>query len=272
MSSIKKKKNSNNSKTLEGDIFAEERRQLILEFVNTNQRTTVPQLCEQFSVSPATARNDLRELERMALLKRTHGGAMSNSTTNYEPDSYQKEVENIESKQKIARAAVKQIRENDAIALDTGTTTFEIAKLLIAFKNLTVVTNDLQIASFLERHSNTNIIFVGGFVRKNFHCTTGQKAIEAISELNVDKCFIAVNGIDLKKGLSTPNLDIAHFKRKLLEISSQVVVVADSSKFGKISFVKFAKLNQVDLIITDEGIAPEMSDYFEKENVIVTIA
>ena len=267
-----KSRSAKGNREPEDDIFAEERRQLIVEFINTHQRTTVPQLCEQFSVSPATIRNDLRELEGSALIKRTHGGALSNSKTNYEPDSYQKEVEHIEEKRKIARAAVKKIRENDSIALDTGTTTFEMAKLLVSFKNLTIVTNDLQIASFLERNTNTNIIFAGGSVRRNFHCTTGQKAVEAISELNVDKCFIAANAIDLVKGLSTPNPDIAHFKRKLLEIASQVIVMADSSKFGMVSFVQFAKWDKIDFMITDEGISAKMKDFLEKENIIVEIA
>ena len=110
------------------------------------------------------------------------------------------------------------IYEGDTIALDTGTTTFELAKLLVTYENLTVVTNDLQIAAFLERNGKANIIMAGGAVRRNFHCTAGQKAIDTLSDLNVDKTFLAANGVSAKRGISTPNIDTAHVKEKLVSL------------------------------------------------------
>ena len=239
------------------NFFAEERKQMIVETVNKNIKTTVNELCEKFSVSPATVRNDLRELEEAGLLKRTHGGAICNNRATFEPNAYQKEVERIEQKRAIAGVAAAYVNEGDTIALDTGTTTFELAKLLVGFKNLTVVTNDLQIAAYLERNAYANIIMAGGAVRRNFHCTAGQKALDTIIDLNVDKAFVGVNGVSLERGLSTPNIDTANVKTAIINISDETFLLADSSKFNKNSFVKFADIEEIQVVITDDELDGE---------------
>ena len=174
------------------------------------------------------------------------------------PNAYQKEVENVAEKKAIARRAFAHIEKGDSIALDTGTTTFELAKLLVDCDDLTVVTNDLQIAAYLERNAKANIIMAGGAVRRNFHCTAGQKALDTIGDLNVDKAFVGANGISLARGLSTPNIDTANVKTALIEISDQVIVLADGTKFGKNSFAKFADIDQIDIFITDDGADEEV--------------
>lgn len=259
-------------KNKEENMFAEERKHMIVDLVNKNIKTTVNKLCERFSVSPATIRNDLRELEEAGLLKRTHGGAISNIKANYEPNAYQKEVEHVVEKKAIAKLAVQHVLEGDTIALDTGTTTFELAKLLVTHENLTVVTNDLQIAAFLERNGKANIIIAGGAVRRNFHCTAGQKAIDTLCDLNVDKTFLAANGVSIKRGISTPNIDTAHVKSKLVSLADEVILLADSVKFDTSTFVKFADMKEVDLIITDDGVDKEYLEKLEREEVRLKIA
>lgn len=256
---------------IDGNMFAEERKELIVETVNKNVKSTVAQLCERFSVSPATIRNDLRELELAGRLKRTHGGAISNRRATFEPDSYQKEIECIEQKRLIAGIAAVYIQEGDTIALDTGTTTFELAKLLVDIEDLTVVTNDLQIAAYLERNAKANIIMAGGAVRRNFHCTAGQKALDTIGDLNVDKTFVGANGISLARGLSTPNIDTANVKTALIEISDQVIVLADGTKFGKNSFAKFADIDQIDIFITDDGADEEVLQEIRQMGIITEV-
>jgi len=186
------------------NIFAEERKRMIVDLVNTEEKVTVPQLCDRFNVSPATVRNDLRELEAFGLITRTHGGAIRNSRANFEPNAYDKEVAYIKEKREIAAAAVKYVQRGDTIALDTGTTIYEFAKKLCDIDDLTIITNDLQIAIYLERHSNASIIFIGGSVRRDFHCTVGAKAVSDLDGLNVDKAFIASNSVSLTKGLPPP--------------------------------------------------------------------
>lgn len=260
------------SKNSEDGMFAEERKHMIVDLVNKNIKTTVSNLCEKFSVSPATIRNDLRELEEAGLLKRTHGGAISNIKANYEPNAYQKEIEHVNEKKAIAKRAAQYVHEGDTIALDTGTTTFELAKQLVTYENLTVVTNDLQIAAFLERNGKANIIMAGGAVRRNFHCTAGQKAIDTLSDLNVDKTFLAANGVSIKCGITTPNIDTAHVKEKLVSLGDEVLLLVDSSKFDTSTFVKFAGLSEIDLIITDTGVDPEYMELLEREDVSVETA
>jgi DeoR family fructose operon transcriptional repressor len=255
----------------EEGVFAEERKQLIVELVNKNHKTTVAKLCSEFSVSPATIRNDLRELEESGFLKRTHGGAISNRKANYEPDSYQKEIEYIEEKKRIAACAVQCINEGDTIALDTGTTTFELAKRLVGFKKLTVVTNDLQVAAYLERNTGAEIIIAGGAVRRNFHCTTGKKAIDTIRDLNVDKTFLAANGLSIEKGLSTPTIDMAGVKTLLIDLADEVILLADSSKINKSTFVRFADIGQVDLLVTDAGADNEYIEKLRAQGVDVEV-
>ncbi len=261
----------NNHRKPEENMFAEERKQMIVEIVNTNVKTTVAELCNRFSVSPATVRNDLRDLEESGLLKRTHGGAISNKRANFEPDAYQKEVERMAQKRAIAQIAAAYVNEGDTIAIDTGTTTFEFAKLLVDYQNLTVVTNDLQIAAFLEQHSPAHIIIAGGAVRRNFHCTAGQKAIDTLADLNVDRTFIAANGVSIKRGVTTPNIDTAYVKEKLVALGDEVILLADSTKIDKVSFVKFAELKQVDVLITDGEVDVDYLEAVRELGVVAEI-
>lgn len=253
-------------------IFAEERRRLIVELVNENTKATVQELCHTFSVSSATIRNDLRSLEDSCLLKRTHGGAISCRSVNYEINSYERAEARLAQKAQIAAKAVSLIKEGDTIALDTGTTTFELAKLLTKFHDLTVVTNDLQIALYLEQYSNANIFLAGGFLRRDYHCTVGNKALDAVSDFNVDKAFIGANGISLTRGIATPNTDTAEIKEAFITISDRTAIIADSSKFDRTSFSKFADFEDVAMIITDNRVDQTFVEKLREIGVEVLIS
>lgn len=256
----------------EDNMFAEVRKQMIVDVVNRETKITVSKLCEQFDVSPATIRNDLRELEEAGLLKRTHGGAICNRKTTYEPNAYQKEVEHVAQKQAIARCALNCIQKGDCIALDTGTTTFELAKLLVRIEDITVVTNDLQIAAFLERNSDAHIIMAGGAVRRNFHCTVGQAAMDTVAGLNVDKAFLAANAVSIKRGICTPNMDVARVKTVFLQTADEVILLADSSKMGKAAFVRFADIEEIDMVITDDGVDKAFAEQVQRAGTDIQIA
>lgn len=234
-------------------LFAEERKRKILELLNENSKLLVPDLCEYFKVSPATIRNDLRELKNSGFLQRTHGGALS-IKTKYELDSYQKEVKHLEEKKAIARFAADIVEDSDTILIDTGTTTLEFAKLLSSKKNLTVVTNDIEIARHLETAGDANVILIGGIIRRDFHCTIGPIAINSLRELYVDKAFMGANGISVEGGLTTPDINQAEVKKAMLEKASEVIVLCDSSKFGIKSFAHVAPISRINRIITDSGL------------------
>lgn len=234
-------------------MFVEERKMKILEFIEENKKATVNQLRDFFKVSPATIRNDLRDLEKANLLIRTHGGAMVKSKTGFELKSNQKQITNLAEKKRIAAAALELIEDGDTIILDTGTTTIELARLLPAKKNLTVVTNDLEIAMLLEMFDEINQVFLGGILRKGFHCTVtyGSAGKEMFAGLTVDKAFMGVNSLSFSRGATTPDISQAETKKLMISIAVKVILLCDSSKIGKSSFAQFATLDQVDAIVTD---------------------
>jgi DeoR family transcriptional regulator, fructose operon transcriptional repressor len=238
---------------VEGALFVEERKLKILEFIEEHRKATVVELCQQFRVSSATIRNDLRDLETAGLLIRTHGGAMVKSKTGLEPDMSLRKVQYLEEKRRIAEAALRLVEDGDTIILDTGTTTYELARLLGEKRDLTVVTNDLPIALLLEDFESVRVVLVGGMVRKKFHCTVASSfsGMNALSDLAVDKAFMAANGFSLEKGASTPDINHSETKKLMISIAARVILLFDSSKMGRNSFAIFAPLDKIDAVVTD---------------------
>ena len=254
-------------------LFAEERKQKIVEYVEGRRKATVAQLCEYFGVSSATIRNDLRDLENASLLIRTHGGAMVKSKTGLELDARQKEVQNLEAKRRIAEAALGLVEDGDTIILDTGSTTLELARLLGRRRNLTVLTNDLTIALLLEEIESVNVVFMGGILRRHFHYTVvyGTAWSSILSGLTVDKAFMGVNSLSAKKGATTPDIHTAETKKLLVSIAAKVIVLCDRSKFERSSFARFAGLEQIDTIVTDAVLENERRR-FEEQGIEVMVA
>ncbi len=253
-------------------LFAEERQARIVELLGQRHKLLVPELCDYFTVSPATIRNDLNELEERGLLKRTHGGAISNVGTGYEQNSQQKAVKNRELKEAVAARAAELVKDGDTIAIDTGTTMEAFAARIAQKRSLTVVTNDCRIASLLEEQSDAAVILTGGALRKGFHCTVGPVALETLSGLRVDKTFLATNGLTLESGLTTPDMNQAEVKRAMLRIGGQRILLCDSTKIGHDSFARVADIDAVDVLVTDKGIPPEVMLALAEKEVQVRIA
>ena len=174
-------------------------------------------------------------------------------------------------KKAIANAALKYIHEGDAIGLDTGSSTFELATRLGIFHDLTVVTYDLSIAFWLTQNTNVHVILAGGAVHKGSQCITGISAIQTIQNLQLDASFIGAQGIHTSKGLTTPKIDTADIKRILITNARKVILMADSQKLGNISFVRFGSIADVDYFITDYDAPQEDIIYFERENIKVEL-
>ena len=249
-------------------MFAEERKQKILEYVRENKKATVQQLCDAYDVSSATIRNDLRELEGSGLLLRTHGGAILKSKAKFELGTNEKKVLYKSEKLDIAEKALELIEDGDTIILDTGTTTLELARKLGRRKNLTVVTNDLDTALILDEIGIERVIILGGILRSGFHCTIGSRAIDFMGELQADKAFMGVNGFTFEKGASTPDLQHAEIKEAMVKASTKVFLLFDRSKLGRKAFARFAAPEEIDGIITDE-LAEEEAAAFEDAGIDV---
>ncbi len=235
-------------------LFAEERKQRIVELVQSQKKIVIPELSSHFGVSASTIRNDLRSLHESGLITRTHGGAIVNSKSGYEPLPFDKQSQQHEVKQALARAAIEHVENGDVIAIGTGTTTFELVKLLYEREDLTVIVNDIFAAAYLEQFDNINVIVVGGTLRKKFHYLQMSPRIDWFGDINIDKTFVTGNGIHHLRGVTTPDPALAHDLKRMVDASASAFVLCDSSKIGTIAFARIAGLDQIDRLITDSHI------------------
>ena len=244
--------------------FAEERKQKIVEIIGKSKKIIVPELCRLFNVSASTIRNDLKELEKLNLIMRTHGGAMQKSKVNLEPLPIEKESQMLSQKEAIAVAASNLVEDGDTIAISTGTTTFEFAKKLLKKSKLTILLNDIHIASFFEKNSDFTLFIVGGIIRKGFHyinCTG-----TPLPNVSIDKIFFSCNGITLAKGATVPDFHLANDVKSLIGLASEVILLSDSSKLGTISFAQIAPIDEIDYIITDDSENEEILEELREQN------
>ena len=215
------------------NILKSERKQLILERIQAQQYVRLEELVEILETSESTVRRDLDELENEGKLKRVHGGAESTGNLQLEESILEKSVKNIQEKREIAERANQLIEDGDVIFLDAGTTT----GLLIDYlhqENLTVVTNSVHHAvKLVERKIKT--IIIGGFVKQSTDASVGAVAIDQIRQLNFDKAFLGMNGID-KHYLTTPDVEEATIKRTVIDNAKESYVLVDASKIGQFSF------------------------------------
>ncbi len=252
-------------------IFVEERKRAVLDFVNERKRATVAELCARFEVSPATMRSDLRDLEQEGLLVRTHGGATVKEKARFELEAREKGVQHSPEKRAVAQRALERIEDGDTILLDTGSTTYQLATMLGARNDVTVVTNDLAIAQLLEDHPSATVHMVGGVVRKHFHCTVGTRAEQFLQGLKVDKAFMAANSFSIESGATTPDLQHAEIKRRMIAIATKIFLLVDSSKLGKSSFAQFAAADGIDCLVVDR-IDPGEARVLEETGVELLLA
>jgi len=248
-------------------MFPQERRNQIVKMLKHNRSLSVRELCDLLEASEATIRRDLTLLEQQGILERTHGGAIISDEISVleEPSFSQKESEYHEEKIRIAMYAFKLLNENDTLFLDAGTTTIELAKIIGESNiSLTVISNSVTAVPYLARNDRVKIYSLGGEIRNNTLAVVGQMALDAISRFNPNKAFIGVNGISIEKGLTTHYTAEAEVKQAMMRYASEVIVLADHSKFKQVTLCKFASLSMVDLIITDAALPPHIEQSFNQ--------
>ena len=249
------------------------RRNSILKKLRECGEVFVDQLSDEFGVSEVTIRNDLDQLEKKRLLVRARGGAMSyDFRVGVDYSINEKDRIHFEEKLKIGRRAAKEVFNSEIILIDSGTTTAEFAKNLEDFENLTVITNAINIASLLINKSNINLIIPGGYMRKNAYSLVGPIAEKCLRNFNVDKLFLGVDSIDSKFGIYTPNIEEAHLNEIMIDVSREVILLADSSKFNHRSFAFICSMDKVNKIITDENISDEDYNRMTDKGIEVIIA
>jgi len=250
------------------------RRAGILEELENKGQVAVNELSKMFNISEVTIRNDLSHLEKQNMLIRARGGAikMKYYRMGVDPSITDKQKEYLKEKQRIAKAALKFIEDGDTIVLDSGTTTTEIAKNLSQFKNLTIITNALNIAIILSEYEGFNIFMPGGYLRKKSLSLVGVLADENFQKFYCDKLFMGVDGFDTDHGLSTPNSEEAHLNQIMVNVAKKVIVVTDSRKFLRRRFAYIGPISLVNVVITDSGIRDEDKTRLEKNGVEVIVS
>jgi DeoR/GlpR family transcriptional regulator of sugar metabolism len=257
-------------------VIQSERRRQTVELVQQSGSVTVADLCKHFNVSEMTIRRDLRDLDREGLLRRVHGGAVSNFGRSYEPPYQMRITRQVEAKRAIGKKAAEMIVDGDSIALDVGSTALEIVPALQGKHNLTILTASLPIAyeicSKLSLSNDVRLILAGGIVRPEELSMVGSIAERTYSEFFVDKAFIGVGGISLEDGLTEYNIEDALVKRVFIRSAKQRIVVADGSKFGRTTFTKMAPLSLIDVVITDTTVPQKMVAALQEQGIEVIIA
>ena len=254
-------------------MLANQRREKILELLREDGSAKVIDLARIFKVTEVTIRQDLEKLEKDDLVVREHGGAfLKNIEDQVRGFSIAHQTDNTDKKERIAAKCLDFIDSGDTIILDSGSTTTEIAKKLKGFRNLTVITNALNIALLLGAEPGIEVVMTGGEFKPPTLSLTGQKAADFFKGIHVQKLFLATAGISLKSGLTYPSISDIVVKKAMIDAAETTYLVADSSKIGKSAFASLGALSLINYIITDDGIEDKDRKLFEGNEIELIIA
>jgi DeoR/GlpR family transcriptional regulator of sugar metabolism len=224
--------------------------------VNKNGEVKIEQLRDQFNVSEVTLRRDLEILESQNAIRRIRGGAAPINTTALETEFLEKLNLNTEHKKEIAKKAAAMVEDGQAVMLSAGTTTTYIARELVNKKSITVITTAVNIAQELAGYNHITVIMLGGVVRSGSYATVGHTVDSALTTMNADFAFVGVDGVHAASGFTTPHLMEGRTDALMFGAANQGVIVADSSKFGKIALTPVAQPSEAVILITDKN-APD---------------
>ncbi|HBE78459.1 MAG TPA: DeoR/GlpR transcriptional regulator [Firmicutes bacterium] len=249
-------------------MFAIERLNQIKQILYEQKHIDVTTLSELLSVSEVTIRRDLDKLEKEGFLTKSYGGAVLNQE-NMADDIDIEDIEDkyLKDKKFIASIACQIINNDEAVFLGAGSTCMQIAKNLKNMKRLTVVTNDIAIVSELMTHTGIKVIISGGEVFSPATTVGGQMAEQFIKSLFINKAFISIQGVDMERGFTTYDMNEALLYKAVISISKETIIVADHSKFNKVTFSQIAQLNEVDKVISDKDVDDKYKKYFFENNI-----
>lgn len=247
-------------------MMFEDRAEKILAIINSKGSATVTELAEEIGTSESTIRRDIILLDKSGKLKKVYGGAtrVSNPVLTNEYDFQTKSTMNIDEKMKIAKYAASLINNGDFVYIDAGTTTLMMIPF-INVSNAVFVTNGIAHAKKLIQ-SGYKTYLTGGQLKLLTEAIIGHDAVYSIKKYNFTKCFIGTNGIDIKNGFTTPDIDEALIKEEAMNKSYISYILADSTKFKQVSSVTFAEINKA-CIITDKPV----DSMFSKSTVIKVV-
>ena len=254
------------------NLLAAERRARIAELVNKRGYVRVSELAETFDVSAVTIRNDLDSLSQQRLLVRKRGGAVADTHTSLTIAFDHRASLQQEEKRRIAQAAAELVEPGDTIIMDAGSTLMELAHALAHVSPLTVVTNALNVAIKMGSYPNVHVLLVGGSLNTETICTIGPNAIRDLSELVLHKVFLGVHAVRPSSGLTDTSIEIAQIKQAMIRSGRQIILLADSSKWGQVAFAKVAPLSAVDIFVTDSSLPESAREVLQRQGIELIVA
>ena len=239
-------------------MLKEERQQLILDVIQKQKRVTVPELSSMFEISEVTIRRDLHDLAVSGKLQRTHRGAIEAFPAPPEPPVVQRMAQFPESKQRIALAAAELIAEGESIFLGSGSTTMQLARELVSRQQrLTVITNALNIAAELAQAEGfITVVVTGGVLRGSELSVLGHIAEQSLLEVRVDKVIMGTQALSLEGGWSTDHMPEVATTRRIIEMTPQLIILADHTKLDKRAAAYIAPIKRITTLITDPEADP----------------
>jgi len=250
-----------------------ERREQIIQRLRQQGSVQVNDLSSFFGVSTVTIRNDLAFLEKQGVAVRAYGGALvcDSGTSAVEPTVEDKSSLNTSLKRSIARVAADLIKPGHRVILDSGTTTYEIARLMRQHKEVIAMTNGMNVANALLEAEGVELLMTGGHLRRQSLSFYGDQADQSLQNYHFDMLFLGVDAIDLERGVSTHNEDEARLNRRMCEVAERVIVVTDSTKFNRSSLHKIIDTQRIHMVITDAGIPEESLNGLRKVGIEVVL-
>ena len=254
------------------------RREKILEYIREKGYAKIEELSKIFNMSRSSIRRDLGIMDDKNLLTRTFGGAVlqdgkQNGNTNglIGLTSFNEHLKIMKKeKMRIAKAAAVLVKKGDRVILDGGTTTYYIARQLMD-KYIQVITNSLPILNMMSGCDNINLTVLGGTLHKATGIFLGVPSIELLKQINVEKAFIGMGGID-KDGITNVDFALVNTEKMMIEISKEVIVAGDSSKFNRKALAFISELSNIDKVITDREMPSEYHDILKKSDIELIIA
>lgn len=253
-------------------MLAADRHHRILQVVRDKGSIEVQEIGSLLGISRVTARRDLDGLAAKGLLVRTRGGAtLMGVGTSFEPRYYVKRRLNHEAKVRIGRAAAELVADGETVILDSGTTSFEMIPELKKRRNLTVITYDLMIAVELSTNSDVSVVVAGGAVRNNLYSTRGALTLEVLQRLHVNQAFLTADAVDLEHGVTNATIEGVPLKQSIVAAGERVILLADSTKFGRCSLAEVCPIEAIHAVITDEALPPEVKEGLRARSIPATL-
>lgn len=248
------------------------RRQQLLDLIRKQPGIRVPDIAKTLSVSEGTVRNDLRALAQAGQLTRVRGGAVVTAPAQPVSAAFlAKSRIQAEAKQCMARCAAELVQHGDSILCDASTTVYYLAPYLQECRNLTVITNGVEIARSLAQNPSHSVILLGGSLRADGASVTGPLSERVLEDLHFKTAFLSATALSLERGLYEVDINEAQLKRKMIAAAQSVVALVDSAKFGQLDLTPFARLDQVSRLLTDDGLDRKWIEQLQQAGIPLTI-